>query len=227
MGRFLVVNADDFGYSPGINRGILECHTNGIVTSTSCMVTGYAVDEAAALSAEHPTLSVGLHWDVFGEDERTFDLEDLGAVRDEVNRQLERFLEIFGRPPTHVDSHRHAHREPQVMALFEELVGPLGVPLRHAGKVRYVGHFYAQWKWLETDLEKVSVPSLQTVLREEVGEGWTELACHPGYMTPEFPSIYYDEREVEIQTLTDPRIRKTTDELGITLVGYADFPDGV
>ena len=80
---------------------------------------------------------------------------------------------------------------------------------------------------LETDLEKVSVPSLQTVLREEVGEGWTELACHPGYMTPEFPSIYYDEREVEIQTLTDPRIRKTTDELGITLVGYAEYPDSV
>ena len=89
MTRFLVVNADDFGYSPGINRGILECHTNGIVTSTSCMVTGYAVEEAAAISADHPDLSVGLHWDVFGEDERTFDLEDVGAVRDEFNRQLD------------------------------------------------------------------------------------------------------------------------------------------
>lgn len=223
MPRFLVVNADDFGYSPGINRGILECHVHGIVTSTSCMVTGYAVEEAVAIATDHPSLSVGLHWDVFGEDERTFDLEDVDAVRDELTRQLARFLELFGRQPTHVDSHRHAHREPQVMEVFQELVGPLGVPVRHAGPVRYVGHFYGQWEWLETDLHHVSVPFLQQVLREEVGDGWTELACHPGYMTREFPSIYFDEREVEIRSLTDPRVKATVHELGIRLVNFASW----
>ena len=95
------------------------------------------------------------------------------------------------------------------MASSEELVGPLGVPVRHAGTVRYVGALLRQWEWLETDLYKVSVPALQAVLREEVGDGWTELACHPGYMAPEFPSIYYDEREVEIRALTDPRVKET------------------
>jgi predicted glycoside hydrolase/deacetylase ChbG (UPF0249 family) len=69
----------------------------------------------------------------------------------------------------------------------------------------------------------VSVPFLQQVLREEVGDGWTELACHPGYMTSEFPSIYFDEREVEIRSLTDPRVQETAAELGIRLVPFGDF----
>ena len=224
MAPFLVVNADDFGASPGINLGIVEAHTDGIVTSTSCMVTGPALDEAVALSAEHPRLSIGLHWDVFGEDEEAnIDLSDRGAVRDDFDRQLGRFRELFGREPTHVDSHKHAHRSLEAMPVVQEVVEPLGVPLRHDGRVRYLGHFYAQWRYLETDLEHVRVPYLQTLLRDEVGDGWTELGCHPGYITPDFRSIYLHERETELQTLTDPRVRETIDELGITLAGFADY----
>ncbi len=70
MKRFLIFNADDFGASTGVNRGILECHTRGVVTSASLMVTGRAAREAVAMSRDHPGLSVGLHWDVWGEDER-------------------------------------------------------------------------------------------------------------------------------------------------------------
>src|SRR5881397_3660991 len=55
--------------------------------------------------------SVGLHWDVWGEDERDFDLEDERAVRDQFARQLDAFHELMGRQPTHVDTHRHAHRK--------------------------------------------------------------------------------------------------------------------
>src|SRR5215471_1821176 len=172
--KYLIVNADDFGASAGVNRGILECHTRGVVTSTSLMVTGRAVHEAVALSRDHPALAVGLHWDVWGEDEREFDLDDMAAVRDEFRRQLDEFHRLLGRPPTHIDSHRHAHREEQVMPLFRELVAPLGVPLRDDGRVRFVGGFYAQWEWQVTDLEHVSVPFLQWMLREEVEEGWTE-----------------------------------------------------
>src|SRR6266705_1438355 len=109
--RYLIINADYFGASTGVNRGILECHTRGVVTSTSLMVTGRAVAEAVSMSRDHPALSVGLHWDVWGEDEREFDLEDHGAVRDEFRRQVEEFHRLLGRMPTHVDTHRHAHRK--------------------------------------------------------------------------------------------------------------------
>jgi predicted glycoside hydrolase/deacetylase ChbG (UPF0249 family) len=222
--KYLVINADDFGASPGINRAIVDGHTRGVVTSTSLMVTGRAAPEAAALSRGHPALSVGLHWDVCGEDERSFDTHDLAAVREEFRRQLEAFHRLMGRPPTHVDSHRHVHREEHLRPVFRELVAPLGVPLRDDGRVAFVGGFYAQWEWQVTNLEYVSVPFLQKLLREEVGDGWTELSCHPGYGSPGYQSVYLAEREAEVATLTDPRIRQTIRELGIRLVSYAGYP---
>ena len=223
MEKCLIVNADDFGASTGVNRGILECYTRGVVTSVSLIVTGRAVHEAVSMSREHPDLAVGLHWDVWGEDEREFDIDDIRAVQDEFHRQLDEFYRLLGRAPTHVDSHRHAHREERLMPMFTELVEPLGVPLRGDGRVRFVGGFYAQWQWMVTNLKYVSVPSLQRMLREEVGEGWTEFSCHPGYPSPDYAAVYYAEREAEVRTLTDPRIRRTAEELGIRLVSYADY----
>jgi predicted glycoside hydrolase/deacetylase ChbG (UPF0249 family) len=224
MSKYLIVNADDFGASAGINRGILDCHTGGIVTSTSLMVTGRAAAEAASMSRDYPNLAIGLHWDVLGEDEREFDLDDVAAVRDEFRRQLEEFHRLLGRMPTHVDSHKHVHRAEQVRGVFQELVEPLGVPLRDDGRIRFVGGFYAQWEWLVTNLEYVSVPFLEQLLREEVFPGWTELSCHPGHVSPDFTSVYLQEREEEVRTLTDPRIRRTIEELGIELRSYGDYP---
>jgi chitin disaccharide deacetylase len=221
--RYLIFNADDFGASTGVNRGILESHTRGVLTSTSLMVTGRALDEAVAMSREHPRLAIGLHWDVWGEDERTFDLDDASAVREEFLRQLGRFQEVMGRMPTHIDSHRHAHREPQAMPVIRELVEPLGVPLRDACEVRFVGGFYAQWEWKVTNLEYVSVPFLQRMIREEVPPGVTEFSCHPGYKSPDYTAVYMDEREAEVATLCDPRIRETIAEEGIRLISYADY----
>jgi predicted glycoside hydrolase/deacetylase ChbG (UPF0249 family) len=225
--KFLIVNADDFGASRGVNRGIVDCHVHGIVTSASLMVTGRAAQEAASLSRDHPRLSLGLHWDVCGEDERSFDLRDLGAVRDEFGRQVDAFDRLVGRRPTHVDSHRHAHRTENLLPVFEALVKPLGVPLRDVGPVRFVGGFYAQWEWKHTNLEYVSVPFLVRLLQEEVREGWTELSCHPGYVSPDFTSVYLQEREAEVRTLTDPRVRQAAEELDIRLVSYRDYPEAV
>jgi predicted glycoside hydrolase/deacetylase ChbG (UPF0249 family) len=219
----LIVNADDFGASTGVNRGILECHTRGVVTSASLMVTGRAVGEAVCMSRDYPELAIGLHWDVWGEDEREFDIDDLRAVHDEFHRQLDEFYRLLERMPTHVDSHRHAHRGGRLMPLFRQLVEPLCVPLRNDGRVRFVGGFYAQWQWMVTNLEYVSVPYLQQMLREEVGEGWTEFSCHPGYASSDYAAVYCAEREAEVRTLTDPRIRQTAEELGIRLASYADY----
>jgi predicted glycoside hydrolase/deacetylase ChbG (UPF0249 family) len=226
MPKLLIVNADDFGASAGVNRGIVECHVRGVLTSTSLMVTGRAADEAVALSREHPRLAVGLHWDVWGEDERSFDTRDLPAVRDEFRRQVDAFHRLMGRGPTHVDSHRHAHLEPHVAEFFREMAVPLGVPIRGDGRVAFVGGFYAQWEWKVTNLEYVGVPFLQSMLREEVGEGWTEFSCHPGYRSAGYTPVYDAEREAEVRTLTDPRIRETIDALGIRLASYADYPKG-
>jgi predicted glycoside hydrolase/deacetylase ChbG (UPF0249 family) len=222
--KYLIINADDFGASTGVNRGILTCHTRGVVTSTSLMVTGRAVAEAVAMSRDHPKLAVGLHWDIWGEeDEQGFDINNLPAVRDEFHRQLDAFCCLLGRMPTHIDSHRHAHLRGELLPVFRELVEPLGVPLRYDSLVRCVASFYAQWEWMVTNLDYVNVPFLQRLLHEEVSEGWTEFLCHPGYVSSDFTSVYLSERETEVRTLTDPRIRHTIEQLGICLVSYADY----
>lgn len=223
MSRKLIVNADDFGASPGINRGIVECHRNGILTSASLMVTGVAAEEAAVLSREHPDLAVGLHWDVVGEDERDFDTGDEDAVREELETQLDRFIKLMGRAPTHVDSHRHMHLAAGVRELFGALVAPLGVPLRGDGSVNFIGGFYGQWEWGVTELRHVSVEALRRILRFEVREGWTEISCHPGYPDPAYSAVYLAEREAEVRTLTDPRLRTIVDALGIRLESYGTY----
>jgi predicted glycoside hydrolase/deacetylase ChbG (UPF0249 family) len=221
--RRLIVNADDFGYTEGINRGVVECHTRGVLTSASLMVTGHAVGDAVALGREHPALSVGLHFDVWGEDERDFDTRDVEAVRDELHRQLDEFHRLTGRGPTHVDSHRHVHREPQVWPVFAEVVEPLGIPLRGDGRVAYVGGFYAQWEWRVTDLRHVSVAAFERLLAEAV-DPWTELGCHPGHVSDDQMWVYHREREEEIRTLTDPRLPRAIAEQGLVLASYADWP---
>jgi chitin disaccharide deacetylase len=145
--RNLIVNADDFGASVGINRAIAEAHQRGVLTSASLMVTGAAATEAVATSEAHPDLAVGLHWDVVGEDDHEFDFADEEAVRYAFHAQLERFVELMGTAPTHVDSHRHTHLRADVREFFGELASPLGVPVRGDGRVHFIGGFYAQWEW--------------------------------------------------------------------------------
>jgi predicted glycoside hydrolase/deacetylase ChbG (UPF0249 family) len=221
--RFVIINADDLGASTGINRGIIECHSQGVVTSASLMVTGRAVREAVSLSRDFPSLSIGLHFDVWGEDERSFDLDDLSAVRAEFHLQLDQFHSFMKRLPTHIDSHRHVHRLKHLMPHFRKWVAPLGVPLRDDGAVGFVGGFYAQWEWQVTNLEYVSPSFLQRLLQDEAMPGWTEFSCHPGYVSQDFSSVYLAERETELQTLKDPRILQTVEDLGLRLVNYTEY----
>lgn len=224
MEKFLIFNADDFGASSGVNRGIVDCHVRGVLTSTSLMVTGQAVDEAVALSREHPRLSIGLHWDVWGEAEETaFDFENPRAVRDDFEGQLDRFHALLGRMPSHLDSHRHAHRHATAFSVIREIAERLQIPLREDGQVRFVGKFYAQWEWKVTELKYVSVPFLQEMLRTDVKPGFTEFSCHPGYVSPDYQAIYLREREAEVATLTDPAIRQAVFDEGIHLISYGDY----
>jgi hypothetical protein len=68
------------------------------------------------------------------------------------------------------------------------------------------------------------VASLVRLLEAEVREGCTELGCHPGYADPGFPSDYSGEREEELRTLCDPRVRAAVRAQGIRLISFNDFP---
>lgn len=221
--RVLVVNADDFGYSRGINRGIAEAHDRGIVTSTSLMVDAPHAVEAAALALGRPGLSVGLHVNFTNEEERLVEFNEPDACRADLDRQLARFEALLGRPPTHLDSHQHVHRGRATRPVFREAAARLGVHLRDEPPVVYKGGFYGQWEHGKSDPDKVSVAYLERFLREEFTDGAYELCCHPGYVDPEARFVYHRDREWELATLTDPRIRALVGELGIRLVGWREL----
>jgi chitin disaccharide deacetylase len=216
--KWLIVNADDFGASSGVNRGIIEAHERGIVTSTSMMVDERASEHAATMIDDLPNLSVGLHVRLTDEHARPlFDLRDRTAVTSELRRQLDRFRELVRRDPAHLDSHHNVHVLPQVAQPFRGLADSFGVVLRGCSPIRYFPGFYGQWDG-ETHLEHIGVESLLGMLERELEEGITELGCHPGYVDSSLDSTYAIERETEIGSLVDPRVRRTLDDLGVRLV---------
>jgi predicted glycoside hydrolase/deacetylase ChbG (UPF0249 family) len=223
--RYLIVNADDLGASAAVNRGILEAHTRGIVTSASLMVEMPGAEDFAARADLAPALSVGMHATLTSEGGEL--LFDAGSSRGEVERQLERFEALLGRRPTHLDSHHNVHLEQPFSEIFIGIAAERELPLRGFSGVRYFADFYGQWDDGETHLEQVSVEMLSAMLATETLSGATEFGCHPGYAGDGFASSYLMEREAEVRTLCDPRVRARIEELELELIGFAELPAGL
>lgn len=229
--RYLIVNADDFGQSTGVTRGIVEAFKNGIVTSTSAMVRWPAIGDAAKYNREFPKLSVGLHLDLsewaYRDDEwvclyQVIDETDAIAVRNEVSNQFEGFRMRFGKEPSHIDSHQHAHMNDPLRSIALEFAERIGIPLRQVTEtVSYCGSFYGQSSEGHPNHEAITVDSLIETLRD-LPVGVTELACHPAFGA-DIEGMYVSERSLELRTLCDPRVRHAIEELGIHLVSFADI----
>lgn len=218
--KYLIVNGDDFGASRGINRGIIEAHRRGILTSTSLIVNMPWSEEAARLCRALPDLSVGLHVHIMNNGGAA--PTDGDNFRAELDRQFLRFVEVMDRAPTHLDSHHNVHRDPRLLPHFLDLAREHGLALREHSAVRYFSKFYGQWSG-ETHPEQISVENLTRMLETEIQEGITELSCHPGYVDPDFPSGYATERETEIRTLCDPTLQQVLAERSIQLVNFRDL----
>ena len=226
MTRIVIVNADDFGQTPGINRGIVEAHERGLVTSTSMLVNHPAAEEAAAYARRRPDLAVGLHADfgewghVDGEWYAIYEMpaDDPESVRSEVRRKLETFRRLIDADPTHLDSHQHAHFDEPVRSAMIELAEELRVPLRAVSDdIGYRGDFFGQ-----DDVR----PFPEGITREALIElllglpdGITEVGCHPGYAEG-LDSGYRTEREAEIGVLCDAVVRETIAAAGIELRSF-------
>lgn len=146
---YLIINADDFGFSDDVNTAIIQAHEEGILTSTSLMVTGDAAQNAIALAKNHPHLAVGLHLvlvcgksvlppaqiphlvDSQGNfsDNPTqaglnyqFNQATRAELRLEIAAQLEKFRDS-GLNLSHVDGHLHLHVHPVILNILTEFAG--------------------------------------------------------------------------------------------------------
>lgn len=148
----LIINADDFGLTEGVNRGILECYRQGTVKSTTLLVTGEAAGAAAELSNGFPELGVGLHVNLTagapvlpaGKIPTLVGADGLfpgmGAMvrrliacrarkaelAAEIGAQLEK-CRALGINPTHVDSHHHLHALPRLRSVVEQVCADAGI----------------------------------------------------------------------------------------------------
>ena len=131
----LVVNADDFGFTRDVNRGIVQAHAEGILTATTLMATGAAFDDAVRLAREHPALDIGVHLVLVGEAPfprtipRLLQAVALGRVRihEEFVQQVRRVLDA-GIQPTHLDTHKHTHLLPPVLEAVARISQDFKIP---------------------------------------------------------------------------------------------------
>jgi predicted glycoside hydrolase/deacetylase ChbG (UPF0249 family) len=244
MPRLIIVNADDLGYDPAIDRGILEAATRGVVRSATLLVNLPGAVRALALSREVRHLAVGLHLNfarglALGGpsslaprggvlDERCAPSAGEADVLSEARAQLARFEALAGRPPTHLDVHKHLHRHPAILSAVAQLARERALPVRAidpamreslrelgvATPAAFFGDtgptaFWSGARLLEA-LEKAPQAS--------------ELMCHPGFAPAEVRTGYSLQRLGELEALTDPSVVARARRGDVVLGTFADLP---
>lgn len=133
--KYLITNADDFGYTRDVNEGIVYAHRQGILTATTLMATGAAFEHAVALAHENPALDVGVHLVLVGSGgfpPTVAQLIEQIALRripiyEELSAQV-RKVQSAGIRPTHLDTHKHTHLLPPVLTAVARIASEFQIP---------------------------------------------------------------------------------------------------
>lgn len=237
--RQLIINADDLGYDPAVDRGLLRAMRTGLVSSATLMVNAPTSAEAAGAARG---LAVGLHlnlarWRPVGARFPPSLLVD-GAfvegraatlpgevVEAETRAQLARAETLLGRRPTHLDVHKHLHRHASVLSGVAEVAREAGLPVRAldagmraalqakgvATTQHFVGEAGAEAYWtLARFLEAL----------EALQPGTTEWMCHPGEPPSHLVSGYGAQRAVELATFTSAQARLALERTDVVLCNF-------
>jgi predicted glycoside hydrolase/deacetylase ChbG (UPF0249 family) len=200
--RQLIVNADDFGYSSGVNRGIFEAHRRGLVTSTSTMVNQRAAPAGIGQAlADAPDLGLGLHLtltqgrpvlppgqvlSLVDGDGRFFHIDewadhvlsfDPDQIRREIEAQLDRFVSLAGKPPDHLDAHHHAsYLHPTALETMLAAARRYNIPMRSSSvRLPFEEALRALRGWMPTLPEPAArqlQEELSAVLAEDPAPFW-------------------------------------------------------
>ncbi len=240
----LIVNADDFGLSKGVNYGILEAHLNGIVTSTTLMITMPEVEHAISISKDAPNLKIGLHLNItlgspitncpsLVKEGNVFykpsELPNQDAFKEEeiyleFKAQYDLFLEKVGKKPTHFDSHLYAHqRYPKAKSAIIRLAKEVNLPVRGITtngfkEVKFFDFFKANSD--ANSLFEMIENKIEEILNHEIAE----LMVHPAYIDEflQTKSSYNYPRILELEILTDKKMKKLIKTNNIKLIAYDD-----
>ncbi|MGX6443770.1 chitin disaccharide deacetylase [Neobacillus sp. K501] len=196
----LIINADDFGLSHGVNHGIIDSHLYGIVNSTTMMMNMSGTDHAIELAKKHPSLRVGIHLvltcgkplledvpslvDEKGNFKKLSDLKDISLteLEREWMAQIDRFI-ASGLKPTHLDSHHHVHTMEELLPVVQKLAYLYDLPVRINGTKKLEGvAAFSDLCLLDFYGDGVTEDYFEGLM-ERLKEGTTvEIMCHPAYL---------------------------------------------
>ena len=271
----LIVSADDFGLTEGINNGIIKSFKEGIVTGASLMANMPSFEHAVDLARRNPDLAVGIHLNLFkgrplqaiSKVPSLADAEGIfytlpefikrlllrkiiiDELESELRSQIERIF-AAGLKASHLDSHRHFHIYPPILRVIIKLAKeyeinkircPLGISIftpsakelvltslswkaRSILKKNNIKHNQSFFDLVK--IENSKEPSVAFArFCEGLGQGVTELDCHPGFVTGELDGVEatIHDRGKQIRILTDPGILKLLQKYKVKLITYDDI----
>ena len=228
----LIINADDYGYTKGINAGIRHGMLHGIITSTTvlsnCLINQDDVDQLKQI----PNIGIGLHLNLTLEkpltqgksiqdangyfyDRKNLDFEqlDLVEVEQEFRAQIHQFIQYFNQTPSHFDSHHSIHDHPRILPITQKLMQEYQIPARRLSDIHFVGTFFG---------ENATLSNLMEIIQNQPSDKCIEIMTHSGYSDDELrqKSSYSDLRENELQILTSHNIQTFIKQEGVELTYY-------
>lgn len=250
MSKQVIINADDFGLSPGVNEGIIQAYQAGGITSTSMMVNMPGFDHALSLARLLPDLGIGLHFNLtYGrpvsdpalvpslvKPDGSFHQGQCELIRDftDIAKELDAQWNVLAQAslsPTHLDSHQLLHQnDPMIFKIMAEKAIRENIPLRRS-QVRHVNPGMPAPRMTDTILLDTygNDECLQRLLQHlsTLPDGITEIVCHPGYVDDALREIsnWLDIREHELAVFVSQDVPRTIQALGIVPINYRALMD--
>jgi predicted glycoside hydrolase/deacetylase ChbG (UPF0249 family) len=245
----VIINADDLGFWPSIDRGIFAAWDARAISDSTIMANSDRLPELLA-EATRVGMPVGIHLNLTSGaplcDPR--EIPDLVTpqglfmkrmqwpavlpieqVRREFQRQAERLL-AAGWRPSHLDTHHHIHIAPDILTAVIALAQQLGVPVRAVhpemrDKIRQAGVATTDHLSMTFYGEQATVDTLIQQLNE-CPRGTLEIMTHPGYDPIGLSSRYCTEREYELIALLSPRWQEYFRASGVQLISFSELAGG-
>ncbi len=251
----LICNGDDFGITRSCNYAITDCYKHGVLRSTSMMTNMPAAEHAARLMAEYPDLSVGIHLNLtvgkpllkglktivkadgslnkgMLKDGRGVDPDE---IRAEIQAQFDRFKELTGKLPAHVNSHHGIELIPGAEDIQLELSERYGLPVRRFFTLPEGNHEKCRFVipgMVNVMKADMTVPIYPEDIIQYFAEDMLhsddiyEIPAHPGYVDYDLLQIssLTNGRCYDAYNFTCDEIKNWVKEHNIELVTYADIP---
>lgn len=241
MTKKVIINADDFGMCEANTIGILSAHKNGVLTSATCMMNMPYAKLALEQAQKYPEFGVGIHLTLtvgkpllnegksFTDEQGFFKRPssypdkqphaDKEELYNEWKAQLEKFIEIAGKKPTHIDSHHHVHMLPWHIDVAVRLAKEYDIPMRQRDKVSDI------YEYVKVDerfyKDGVNVETFKEICLDNTNE-IVELMTHVGFLDQQLydMSSYNIPRIKELQIIQSEEIKQFIKDNHIELIHF-------